>query len=100
MRWGEKRPAERWHDPLSRTSLVTAVAAGTFARFGYWPPQFLDLVKRYHHDRIPAHVTELAARLAREQPWLVPERPPGPPMIHVGSCSWQPTVEEWEEAGR
>lgn len=51
--------------------LIASVAAQTFARFGYWPPDFLVMVKRFHRGAIPEHVKRLAAHLAERRPWDV-----------------------------
>lgn len=57
-------------DPLPPNGLSARVAAGTRARFGYWPKDFLELVKRTQRGgEIPRHVHTLRERLERERPW-------------------------------
>lgn len=58
-----------WIDPIPPNGLSARVAAGTRARFGYWPRDFLELVKRVANGKIPVHVERLAEQLARARPW-------------------------------
>lgn len=67
-RGGFRRP-ERYVPPFAKNGLVATQAATARARFGRWPTDFLDIVRRMYAGRIPAHVEELRARLERDRPW-------------------------------
>ncbi len=60
---------EQWRDPIPRGGLVASLAAGTRARFGYWPADFISIVQRCLQGRIPPHVETLARTLASSRPW-------------------------------
>lgn len=72
-RWGATRPRarteDRWIDPMPPHGMAERLYAGIKARFGYWPADFLHVVKVAYRNRIPDRFTELARRLELERPW-------------------------------
>lgn len=61
--------------------LVERVAAMHKARYGTWPADVLDLVRRCYGGVIPLRFHALAARLAAERPWELPSSERGYPTI-------------------
>jgi len=72
-----------------RGGLVETTAAKHFARYGYYPPDFLKMVQLHCGGRIPARVQSEADRLRRSRFWEVPENThPGWTRVHFGPHSF------------
>ena len=75
-----------------RGGLVEMTAAKHYARYDYWPADFVQMVKLHCGGRIPARVLSTAAQLKRARFWEVPEHVtnphPGWTRVHFGPHSF------------
>lgn len=85
--------------------LCESVYTALRARDGYWSPDFLHVVATAYRGIIPPRFVAIADRIAREFGPAAHPPPTGlPPTITLVYAdgreeSWQPTLEEWDEAG-
>lgn len=72
-----------------RSGLVETCAARHYARHGYFPEDFMAMVKLHCGGRVPARVLATAEQLKRARFWEVPENPhPGWTRVHFGPHSF------------
>lgn len=75
-----------------RGGLVEMTAAKHYARYGYYPADFMKMVQLYCGGRVPSRVQATAEQLRRARFWDVPESQvnphPGWTRLHCGPHSF------------
>lgn len=106
--WRQRQSSyRRSDDPCPPVGVGEDLYCTLKARFGYWSPTFLRYVRDCYNGTIPGRFLSRVAHLERTRPWDVPESPHtgDPPTIVIVNlrghviAQWQPTHEEWREAG-